>query len=343
MSLSQQQRQLEEIRAKYRLPALAAVAVVEGRPQAVQVVGVRKWGGSEPVLPTDAFHLGSDTKAMTAALIGLLVDQGKLTWRSTLGELLPETPSAWRATTIEQLLAHRAGLTDDEPKGTSLLYLHRFTGPLDRQRARWYSERLASPPDATVGKYQYANAGYTILGVVAERLAGRPWEQLMMEALWRPLGITGGGFGAPPLVWQHLREAKDSEPVLFDPREKVDNPPLMGPAGRVHLPLGEWAKFIAVFADPERQRLLRPETLSWLMTPTLGGEYNGGWVITSRSWASGRALTHAGSNTMNFCSAWVAPKRRLAVLFATTIGSDDSAKACDAAVGLLLAPFLKTS
>jgi CubicO group peptidase (beta-lactamase class C family) len=330
---------LEALRKKFNLPALAAVVVAEGKPQTVLVAGVRKAGGTDPALPTDAFHIGSDTKAMTAALVGLLVDEGKLGWKSTLGELVAETPTAWKATTIEALLAHRAGLTKDEPKGKNLLYMHRFTGPLEKQRARWYIERLATPPDETAGKYQYANAGYAILGMLVEKLAATPWERLIAERLWKPLGITGGGFGAPPLVWQHLRE--DKKLVAIDPKEKADNPPLMSPAGRVHLPIGEWGKFVAVFADPERQKLLKPETMKALTTPLLGGNYAGGWVVVQRSWAGGMVLNHAGSNTMNFCTTWVAPKKRLAVLVATNVADEDAQKACDAAVGVVLGPYLK--
>lgn len=336
-----QESKLEELRAKHGLPALGMVAVADGKPQDVVVVGKRKWEGKEPVLPTDAFHLGSDTKAMTATIIGQLIDRGKLSLKSTLGELIPETPRAWKSTTIEALLAHRAGLTKEEPKGKNLLYLHKFTGPLPQQRARWYKERLVDAPDETAGKFQYANAGYTVLGAVAERLSGKSWEELLIEGVWKPLGITGGGFGAPPLVWQHLCEEK--KPVPIDPVEKADNPPLMAPAGRVHLPLGEWAKFVAAYADPEHQKLLSPETMTALTSPTLGGEYNGGWVVLSRSWGGGRVFTHAGSNTMNFCVAWVAPKKRFAALIATNIVGDEATKACDTAIGLLVRQYLKPS
>lgn len=210
---------------------------------------------------------------------------------------------------------------------------------MESQRARWLAERLASPPDETLGKFQYANAGYTILGAITEKLAGVPWERLIAERLWKPLGITGGGFGAPPLVWQHLRE--DKKLVAIDPKEKADNPPLMSPAGRVYLPLSEWAKFVAVFADPEHQKLLKPETMKVLTTPLFGGDYAGGWLVAQRSWAGGLVLNHAGSNTMNYCVAWVAPKKRLAALVATNVADEDAQKACDAAVGVVLGPYLK--
>jgi CubicO group peptidase (beta-lactamase class C family) len=334
-----QDQALEELRKKFELPALGALIIREGKPQGTQVVGVRKSGGTEPVLATDAFHIGSDTKAMTAALVGVLVDEGKLGWKTTLGEIFSATPAAWKATTVEVLLAHRGGLTELEPKGKNLLYLHRFTGPLEKRRERWFAERLATAPDETTGKYSYSNAGYTLLGMLTEKVAGIPWEQLVAEKIWKPLGMVGAGFGPPPLIWQHLREEKKLIPL--DPKEKADNPPLMGPAGAVHLPLGEWGKFVAVFADPEHQKLLSPETLRTLTTPLAGGTYAGGWLAVPRSWAGGMALNHAGSNTFNYCVAWVAPKKRFAALVATNVAGEDAQKACDAVVGNALRPLLR--
>ena len=330
---------LEELRLKFDLPALGGVAIADGKPQDVRVVGLRKAGASEPALASDAFHLGSDTKAMTAALVGVLVDEGKLTWKTTLGEVFPQTPPLWKATTVETLLAHRAGLSKIEQKGKDLNYLRTFTGPLEKQRARWLRERLLDAPDETAGKYSYSNAGYSILGMFCEKTTGVPYERLLAQKLWKPLGIMGGGFGAPPLIWQHLRE--EGKLIPTDPKENADNPVVITPAGRVHLPLGEWAKFVAVFADPERQRLLRPETLQTLSTPLFGGTYAGGWLVMQRGWAGGTALSHAGSNTMNYCVAWVAPKKRLAALIATNVAGDAAQKACDGAVGVFLGPYLK--
>jgi CubicO group peptidase (beta-lactamase class C family) len=105
---------LEPIRQKHGLPALGA-AVVKGEGlQAIGVVGVRKAGTDVPATAEDLWHLGSDTKAMTSWLIGALVEQGKLTWETTVGEMFPElAPAAspeFKRITLRELLTHRSGL-----------------------------------------------------------------------------------------------------------------------------------------------------------------------------------------------------------------------------------------
>src|SRR6476646_4239511 len=76
--------ELETIRAKYKLPALAALALRGDTIVAEGHVGVRKLGTDTAITRDDRFHLGSDTKAMTATLFGLAVDQGRVTWTTTL-------------------------------------------------------------------------------------------------------------------------------------------------------------------------------------------------------------------------------------------------------------------
>ena len=112
---------LETVRAKYALPALAAAVVKNGEVIARSAVGVRALGTDVAVTDDDRFHLGSDTKAMTATLVGMMVDEGKLRWTSTIGEVLGAKVSginpALAAVTLEQLLSHTGGIpTDNEDR-----------------------------------------------------------------------------------------------------------------------------------------------------------------------------------------------------------------------------------
>jgi CubicO group peptidase (beta-lactamase class C family) len=108
---------LKPIREKYRLPALAGGIVTSKGVIAVGATGVRKAGTNVAATTDDLWHLGSDTKAMTATLIGDLIEQGKLKWDSTVAEVFPELAAGmnpeFRKVTLLHLLSHRAGLPHD--------------------------------------------------------------------------------------------------------------------------------------------------------------------------------------------------------------------------------------
>lgn len=111
--------ELEKVRAKHGLPALAAAVVKDGAIIAAGAVGVRAHGTDVKVTIEDRFHLGSDTKAMTATLAAMLVEEGKLRWDSTIGEVLggdvPGINPKLGAVTLEQLLSHSSGIPSDTP------------------------------------------------------------------------------------------------------------------------------------------------------------------------------------------------------------------------------------
>jgi CubicO group peptidase (beta-lactamase class C family) len=81
-----------------------------GEDIASGAVGTRVDGADIPVTIDDRFHLGSDTKAMTATLAGMMVDEGRLRWDSIVGEVLGKDIQGMNpklaAVTLEQLLSH---------------------------------------------------------------------------------------------------------------------------------------------------------------------------------------------------------------------------------------------
>lgn len=328
---------LAPIRAAHKVPGLVGAIVRDGRVVAIGAAGVRKEGEPGPLRAGDVVHLGSDTKAMTAALLGLLVEDGKIAWSSTLASVFPAEAAAmhpdYRPVTLEQLLTHRAGLPADAP------YWRPWIDPAPTgQRLGVLRSVLAKAPASNPGtRFSYSNVGYVLAGLMAETVAGRPWEDLMAERLFRPLGMGSAGFGPPGSEdgldhpWGHLGRAGGYRPV------RADNPWAMGPAGNVHCSLPDWARFIALFLrDGNAPGPLRPDTIRRLATPPPGGDYAMGWEVVRREWAGGQALTHGGSNTMWVAVAWVAPGRGFAVLVATNAGDDAAMKACSEASKALI-------
>src|ERR1700685_2899439 len=81
---------LRAIVVEHKIPGIAAAALMGARIVAIGTAGVRKTGATEATGPDDRFHLGSDTKAMTATVTAILVEQGKLSWTSTVGGVLSD-------------------------------------------------------------------------------------------------------------------------------------------------------------------------------------------------------------------------------------------------------------
>jgi hypothetical protein len=97
--------------------------------------------------------------------------------------------------------------------------------------------------------------------------------------------------------------------------------------------------FAAANLPSARTKLVKPETLEKLHAPAPGDpKYAMGWMIAdSQPWAGGPALTHAGSNTMWFAVAWLAPGKDFAVLVARNQANPEACN--DAALALIDSHF----
>lgn len=336
----------------HNVPALA-VLVLRGEAVVAQgVAGVRVSGRGEKATLADLWHLGSCTKSMTATMIGTFVEEGRVSWASTIGEGLADVEPmdpGWKPVTIEQLLAHRAGVPADLRQGGLWSKLWNLTTPPRDQRGVLVAAILAKPPLSAPGTPKlYANAGFTLAAAFVERAADKPWEDLMQERLFRPLGITSAGFGAPgkPGEWTQPRgHDAAGKPVEPGPNHAGDNPASIGPGGTVHMSLPDWGKYVSLHLAGERgtSTLLKPETLRTMHTPydAPGSDYGFGWSITRRGWAGGRVLTHGGSNTLWMAVVWVAPEKNMAVFAVCNRGGTPGDRACDEAVGEMVRSFVE--
>lgn len=200
------------------------------------------------------------------------------------------------------------------------------------------SGRHVESPQSTPGeKAIYSNAGYAIAGHMAEKVTGQAWEDLLRDKLFRPLGMTTAGFGPPGTRGKNDQprgHQADGSPV--EPGPGADNPVAIGPAGIVHCSIGDWSKFVAANFALAKTKLVQAETLAKLHAPAPGEpKLAMGWIVAEgQPWAGGPALTHAGSNTMWYAVAWLAPGKDFAVVVACNQAND---KACNDAVLALIA------
>src|SRR5262249_36479755 len=101
---------LRDVSARTGVPAMAAALVTSQGLQKVAAVGTRKAGTDVPVTLDDVWHLGSNTKIMTSTIVAQLIEQGRLSWTTTVSEVFPDLASGFdpsaRSITILQLLSH---------------------------------------------------------------------------------------------------------------------------------------------------------------------------------------------------------------------------------------------
>ncbi len=335
---------LEPVREKHELPSLAAVVVHGGEVIARGAVGLRAIGSAEAVTVDDLWHIGSCTKALTSTLIALLVEEEKLSWGTTIAESLPdladEIRPEYRAVTLEQLLAHRSGLPSDRtPDSAIRSQLRSLPGSMREQRRQLAVLVLQQEPAAPAGTDTlYSNFGYAVAGAIAEVAGDASWEELLRGRVLEPLGMSSAGYGAPGVAEAVTQPRGHREGKPIEPGPMADNPPVIGPAGTVHLSLDDWARFVALHIDGARGEsdFLPEETFRRLHTPPPGGDVALGWGVSKWAGGVGMVLTHAGSNRWWFARMWLAPEKDRAILLATNCGGAAAERAIDRAMFTLL-------
>ena len=300
---------LAALRQTAGVPALAAAARAGSSPIKEWVVGERALGSGVAATRQDLWHLGSITKSMTATLVGRLVEAGKVRWDDSVGHVLgaavPNMRAEYKTATFRHLLSHRAGLQAN----IDMSQLMGFSQHLDDARAerlRYAGLALAQTPVGPAeATFTYSNNGFIVAGAMLEQVMGKPWEVLIREHLFAPLGLGSAGFGAPGRAGAPIQPVGHAQAptglTAFPVGSPVtDNPVALGPAGRVHMAMADVITYLAAHRD--RTSLLKPETWRTLHTPPFGGEYAMGWVVTS-----GGALWHNGSNTLWYAEVTVNP------------------------------------
>ncbi len=364
------QAAVDQARSEADAPAFAAV-VVRGVETFAAVSGSRAFAASPEVTLQDPWHIGSVTKMMTATLVARFVERGLLTWDTTLedvlGDVEPEMHPQYRRATLVHVLAHRTGmqLTGDgfgeRMAALTQAYLEEhgagrppplgfaegdFTGDATVDRLHWTRAALREPPAALLGAPRriYENGNYVIAATVLEHRTGRSWEELMVDELFGPLGMNGAGFGPPggndPITAPigHTRTA-EGEVTAYPPEgpERPDNPPVLGPSGRVHLTLADMAAFMRDQIRGHRgsDGLLSASTYQVLHTPPFGDDYAFGWIERESG-----GLGHGGTNGKWLAVVEIRPEADIGVFVATNLGPPEAtASAADVLMEKLFAEF----
>lgn len=168
--------------ARQRVPGVAVAVVHEGEVVVARGYGYANVEHAVPVTTATIFQSGSIGKQFTAALVMLLVEDGKLGLDDSIRDWLPDAPAAWEPITIRHLLTHTSGIP--EYTDGAIDYRRDYT---EQELVRMaYALPLAFPPGA---RWSYSNTGYLLLGAIVRAATGSFYGDLLRERVFRPLGM----------------------------------------------------------------------------------------------------------------------------------------------------------
>jgi CubicO group peptidase (beta-lactamase class C family) len=250
----------------WRAPGFAIAVVKDGTLIFSKGYGVRELGKADPVDTHTLFAIGSTTKALTAASIGMLVDEKKLGWDDPVTKHLPwfalKDPTLTRELTVRDLLTHRAGL----PSADFLWY-----GQANSPRTILEKIRLVDLAYPTRSSFIYQNVMYAAAGAVIEAVSGMPWERFIETRIFKPLAMTDSLVTAATLGSRGNR----AEPhYLVDGSvARIENASVDGvaPAGSIWSGVDDMSKWMRLLlangVASDGARLLSEATVSELFRP----------------------------------------------------------------------------
>ena len=341
--------ELEEVRAKSGLPALVGTIFSSDRVLAAGVAGERAEGSGVPATITDLWHIGSITKSFTSTLAGKLVEADKLEWKQQLGDVLPlAADSAYASTPFADLLSHLSGLPANLTPAETIKLVNGEQS-VREQRRQAVQLLMASTPKPG---FEYSNAGYITAGVALEHLSDASWEELLRAHVLSPLELESAGFGPPgkqagdgqsatelPIDQPRGHRRANGKNTAVQPGPWADNPPLLGPAGTLHMSIADLTRYAQEHLRGElgTSQLLEPETLRLIHTPRgEDGGYGLGWVVQDQDWAGGKTIWHNGSNTMWYALVVLIPDRDRGIALITNVMEREP---IHAALGELMGPW----
>lgn len=314
----------------FEVPGIAVCVIKDKQIVHAKGYGVRSLNTAQPVNEHTLFGIASNSKAFTAAALGLLKEEGKLSWDSKVTDFIPEfkmyDPYVTAEFTIRDLLTHRSGLGlgagdlmfwPDENNFTKADIIHNL--------------RYLKPVSSFRSKYDYDNLLYIVAGEVVARVSGMSWEEFIQKRFFEPMGILTA---APSFAL-----LKDKSNVI-DPHFYVDGKMQVirrdwsenaNAAGGIYASVTDMSKWMLTLLKGGKygdKQILSPATLRELWTPqtllpisspgpyrTQFAAYGLGWVLTDIK--GHKQVSHTGGLAGIVTQTVIIPDLDLAILVYT--------------------------
>jgi CubicO group peptidase (beta-lactamase class C family) len=290
--------------------------------------GTRTFGG-DPVANDDPWKIGSIGKPLCTSVVARLIERGTLDWSTPVSDVL-QTPGmnpAYAAVTLEEIMHHRGGFQADT--NFDRAKIDRIAaGATNNEtlRANYAADVLSRPPGGKRGDYIYSNAGFAVLGHIAEVKSGKPYEQLLHQEVFQPLRMTrsyalGDTMPAHPAGYVPSPGGPQLAPAFAPALEAMVAPA----GGGIWLSMPDLVRFGAAHMAgiQGRNGFLRAATVKRLHTgmrePDGPLVYACGWGITQEP-GIGEMHGHNGGDGTFYADFGFFPKLNLVVASATNLG-----------------------
>lgn len=312
--------------ADWDIPGMAVSIVKEDEVVFARGFGLRKLGEPEPVDEHTLFGIASTTKAMTATILGMLVDEGLIGWDDPVTRHLPTfelyDPYVTRTLTIRDLLTHRSGL--GRMTGNRIQFM-----PNRDPAELMYRMRYMEPERPFREGYVYSNMMYMVAGEVVRAVTGEGWDSFMERRLFAPLGMARSNTSIIQIpdwenaAWPHqLIEGK----LRTIPRRNFDNVGASASVNSSAADMAQWMRLnLGEAGTFEGERLLSPETareLYRIVTPIPGNNreaaitaYALGWTVTS--WNGRTIYRHGGATDGMNTNLILIPEENVGIFITT--------------------------
>ena len=168
----------------WKVPGLALAIVHNDSVVVLKGYGTRTVGKAEPVNEHTVFAIGSSSKAFTATLAAMMVDEGKMQWDAPVTRYMPGfqlyDSYATREITLRDILSHRSGLS----RGDLMWYGSDLSRDEIIRRVRFLK-----PSWSFRAQFGYQNIMFLTAGQSIAQVAGRSWDDLVKERIFQPLGM----------------------------------------------------------------------------------------------------------------------------------------------------------
>jgi CubicO group peptidase (beta-lactamase class C family) len=258
---------IEKAMRDWEIPGVAIAIVRKDRLVSARGYGVREAGRPGPVDADTLFAIASNTKAVTATALGLMVADGRIGWDDPVSRHLPEfrmnDPWADREITVRDLLTHRSGLAR---WGGDLIW---YGSDFDRAEVL-RRVRFVPPARGFRSGYGYCNLAFIAAGEIIPQVAGVAWDDFVRAKFLRPLGMKRTDTRVAHLARQENVARPHTSlngKLATVPYRVLDN---TGPAGAINSSAREWARWIqlqlggGVYAG---RRLVPGEVIEATRTP----------------------------------------------------------------------------